>query len=250
MYNEEQRVMESIGPLLDFMDAQPRGSRLVFVDDGSTDRTVEVVGAELDRRGTRIAEVVRCSHAGKGAAIRAGLRTADGDVAAFCDVDLATPLDELARIADVAAAERCLAIGSRVAKGAAIGHHEERRRELAGKAYNKLVRAWLCPGVSDTQCGAKAAPSASWRSVLPYSREDGFAWDVEVIALARRLGIPVREVGIRWNHDSRTRVRVLHDGSSMVTAVPRIAIRVRRVRHVEATVPFVAPATAGGDLAS
>ena len=245
MFNEEQRVVESIEPLVAFISERPTGSRLLFVDDGSTDATVQVVRSRIEGLGTDVADVLCCPHAGKGSAIRAGLEVGDTDLAAFCDVDLATPLDELARIIDEAEENHCLAIGSRAAEGSAIEHHEERRREIAGKAYNLLVRMFLCPGISDTQCGAKAASTAAWRSMLRYSREDGFAWDVEIIALARKLGVPVREVGIRWNHDSRTRVRVLSDGRSMVTAVPRIALR---VRHVGAPAPVVAPVTTGGDV--
>jgi dolichyl-phosphate beta-glucosyltransferase len=223
------------------------------VDDGSSDGTVGVVSEGIARLGAGgVADVLQCPHAGKGGAIRSGLQTADTDLAAFCDVDLATPLDELARLVDVAADSHCLAIGSRAAEGASIDQHEERRREIAGKAYNLLVRTWLCPGVSDTQCGSKAAPVTVWRSLLKYSQEDGFAWDVEVIALAKRLGVPVNEVGIRWNHDSRTRVRVLSDGRSMVTAVPRIA---KRVRQAAAATTVVTPipaseALAGGDAIS
>ena len=160
----------------------------MFVDDGSTDATVQVVRSRIEGLGTDVADVLCCPHAGKGSAIRAGLEVGDTDLAAFCDVDLATPLDELARIIDEAEENHCLAIGSRAAEGSAIEHHEERRREIAGKAYNLLVRMFLCPGISDTQCGAKAASTAAWRSMLRYSREDGFAWDVEIIALGAEAG--------------------------------------------------------------
>jgi dolichyl-phosphate beta-glucosyltransferase len=228
MYNEEDRAPEAVDPLLEFARGWAPGSRVVFVDDGSTDRTVEVVTQRIQRRDPDTATILRRPHAGKGAAVRAGLRAADGGVAAFCDVDLATPLGELERVILEAVDGGCLAIASRAADGATIDNHEERRRELAGKAFNKLVKAWLCPGVLDTQCGAKAAPAEVWRKILPYSQEDGFAWDVEVIAAAVRLAIPVREIGVRWNHDQRTRVHVYRDGLSMVLAVPRISLALRR----------------------
>jgi glycosyltransferase involved in cell wall biosynthesis len=228
VFNEEDRVAESLDQLYEFISARAPGSRLLFVDDGSSDRTVEVVTSAIERWGSDVVAILCCPHAGKGAAVRSGLREAGTDLAAFCDIDLSTPLDQLNRIIAEAAAGNCLAIGSRAAPGARIAQHEERRREIAGKAFNRLVRAWLCPGVADTQCGAKAAPTEVWRCVLPFSREDGFAWDVEVIATALRLAIPVREVGIEWNHDERTRVRVWQDGVSMVLAVPRIGLNVWR----------------------
>jgi dolichyl-phosphate beta-glucosyltransferase len=229
MFNEEERVAESLDPLIDFISDRPQGSTLLFVDDGSTDRTVEVVTGRIEHRRAYMATILTRPHVGKGNAVRAGLQAARTDVAAFCDVDLATPLPELQRIVDAAASGSGLAVGSRATRDAAIGHHEKRRREIAGKAFNRLVRAGLCRGVADTQCGAKAAPTWVWEAILPFSREDGFAWDVEVIASALRLGIPVHEVGVQWNHDERTRVRVFHDGMAMVLAVPRIGRNVRRV---------------------
>ena len=229
MYNEDERVNESFDRLIDYIKGRASGSHLLFVDDGSTDRTVEVVARAIESRGRGFAAVLCGPHAGKGAAIRAGLARADTDLAAFCDVDLATPLDQLDLIVDEAFMGSCLAIGSRAMRDSSIHEHESLRRELAGKAFNHLVRSWLCQGISDTQCGAKAAPTTVWQAVLPHSFELGFAWDVEAIALAFRLGIPVRELGIHWTHDERTRVRVLRDGLSMVLAVPRITLSVWRV---------------------
>jgi dolichyl-phosphate beta-glucosyltransferase len=226
VFNEEVRVGESFEQLSSFIEAAPTGSVLVFVDDGSTDRTTEVVeGCMARHQGTNIT-LLRRPHAGKGGAVRAGLQLANTDLAGFCDVDLATPLDQLDLVVDAAAADHCLAIGSRAVVDAEIGRHERRRRELAGKAFNRLVRL-ICGKVADTQCGAKAAPTEIWRAILPYSREDRFAWDVETIALARRLSVPVQELGVRWSHDERTRVKVVRDGLAMVWAVPRIALRVR-----------------------
>lgn len=230
LFNEEERAVESVDRLLDFISARPVGSQLIFVDDGSTDRTVEVLTAAIGRRGNAAATILRCQHAGKGAAVRSGLGEATTDLAAFCDVDLATPLDQLARVIDLAALRSCLAIGSRASKQATVERRESHRREWAGKAFNRLVRGGLCGGLTDTQCGAKAAPTAAWQAILPHCRETGFAWDVEAIALALRLAIPVRELGITWIHDERTSVRVLRDGLAMVRAVPRITSNVRPVR--------------------
>ncbi len=244
MYNEEDRVGESLDPLLQFIGTRPPGSRILFVDDGSTDATVAVVERRLEQADGARAEILSQPHAGKGAAVRFGLMQASTDLAAFCDVDLATPLEELDAIIEAAASRPCLAIGSRAVDGAVIEQHEVRRRELAGRAFNRLVRNSLCGGVKDTQCGAKAAATPIWRSILSHSREGGFAWDVEVIALSLRLDIPVSEIGITWNHDERTRVRVLHDGMAMVFSVPRIW---RHVRHAHAgpeLIPDAAAATA------
>lgn len=239
MYNEEERGAEAIDPLLDFIGAYPSGSRLLLVDDGSDDRTVEVVRARIAARGAgHLAAVLEEPHAGKGAALSAGLDAAEADVAAFCDVDLATPLPELARLIDAAAAGGCLAIGSRATAEAKLEVRESRARELAGRAFNGAVR-WLCPGIADTQCGAKAAPTWLWRRLLPHLHQVGFAWDVEVVALALRIGEEVQELGVEWHHDERTKVKVLRDGARMVRALPTIALDVRRAAALETAEPII-----------
>jgi glycosyltransferase involved in cell wall biosynthesis len=228
LYNEEVRLEESGRQLVDFVASYPAGSELILADDGSSDTTVEVA-EKLARHSALTIRLLELGHAGKGAALRAGIAAARGPIVAFCDVDLATPLDELRRIVSAAASAPVLAIGSRDVVSTRLVRREGEVREFLGKAYNRVLRATLTPGINDTQCGAKAAHRAVWCEVLPYCRENGFAWDVEAIAIGRRRGVAVWEVGIEWNHDERTRVRPMRDGLDMLRSVPRIVGRVRQV---------------------
>ena len=166
--------------------------------------------------------LLRHSHRGKGSAVAAGLTSANSEVACFCDLDLATPLDDLARIVETAASAPILAIGSRGVASARITRHQRRGREILGRVYNKAIQFSLVPGIVDTQCGAKAALTSVWTRVLPECREVGFAWDVEIIALARAMGVQVREIGVEWRHQEGSRVKLLRDGLRMVRAIPRI----------------------------
>ena len=233
MYNEEERFAERADELADYIEEFPPGSRLVLVDDGSDDRTVAAVESFMARRPTAPVTLLRRTHEGKGAAVRAGLETATGDYAGFCDVDLSTPLDQLDVILRAAVMSRVLAIGSRDVMASRLVRPQSRFRESLGKAYNRLVQLSLTPGISDTQCGAKVASTIVWKAVLPHCRQVGFAWDVEAITVARRLGIVVREVAIAWSHDDRTRVRLGRDGAAMVAAVPTIMRDTRRVPEEE-----------------
>jgi SAM-dependent methyltransferase len=158
------------------------------------------------------------SHAGKGAAVAAGLAATTGAFVGFCDLDLSTPLDELDRILDTAVAAPVLAIGSRDLTGSTLLAREGRVRETLGRAYNRLLQATVTPGVVDTQCGAKVAARSVWDRILPWCRQPGFAWDAEVVAVALALGIGVREVPIEWRHDDRSKIRVGRDGAAMVLA--------------------------------
>jgi SAM-dependent methyltransferase len=194
-----------------------------------------------------VVRVLTRAHAGKGAAVQAGLLDARGATVAFCDVDLATPLPELARI--VAVAEQgVLAVGSRGLPTSNLGQRENPVREMLGKAYNRAAQLLVTPGITDTQCGAKAAPRELWQAVLPNVSEQGFAWDVDLIAQALATRQPVVEVPIAWNHQPGSSLRVTRDGARMLAALPRINRRARRARSSSRS-GAPAPATPSGAAA-
>lgn len=228
VFNEEARVAESGAELARFVSGCGPGSELIFVDDGSTDGTAAAV-EEVARRSTVDVLLLRRPHLGKGAAVQAGLEEARAPYAGFTDVDLSTPVDQLAVILKAAQMAHVVAIGSRDVPASLLVRPQHWRRELLGKTYNRLAQISVVPGVADTQCGAKMAHTSIWKAILPWCREKGFAWDVEALAVARRLDVPVREVAIEWSNDERSRVRIARDGADMVLALPRIWRRVRVV---------------------
>lgn len=242
IFDEAERFPEFCGPLLDFVAALPAGSELVLVDDGSTDGTPALAAARFAERPEVRARVLERPHLGKGAAVAAGLGALSTPLKAFCDLDLSTPLEDLARIVEIAARDGILAIGSRDVTGSHLARPEAPVREILGRAYNRLLQAAVVPGVVDTQCGAKAARAEVWDAILPHCNESGFAWDAEVVAVASALGIEVLEVPIEWHHDTRSKVRVLRDGAGMVLATRRL---VQSKRRAAATVSRVPVATAG-----
>lgn len=222
LYNESHRFDAFAPHLRQFVADQPPGSELVFVDDGSTDATAQRVEAFMAEAPEAAVRLLRRPHLGKGAAVAAGLGSAMTEVTAFCDLDLSTPLPELRRIVDAANRAPILAIASRGAASSRLTRRQHRGRELLGRAYNRVVQLAVVPGVVDTQCGAKAARTTLWHKLLPHCREKGFAWDVEVIAIARALGVTVQELGVEWHHEDGSRVNPLTDGADMLRAVVRI----------------------------
>lgn len=223
VYNEATRAAEFVPQLVEWAEAG--AIDLLFVDDGSTDGTADLVERLVRGR----AGLVRRRHEGKGGAVAAGLRRLRADVLAFADLDLSTPLPDLDNVIELAARSRILAIASRDVLGSVLPTPESPVRESLGRTYNRLLQLLVTPGVLDTQCGAKAARRELWQKILGHCRERGLAWDAEAVAIALALGVPVREVPVRWSHDQRTRVRVVRDGRQMVAAAFRIQ---RRVAHL------------------
>jgi dolichyl-phosphate beta-glucosyltransferase len=222
LYNEAARFDRFAAELAAFVAGQPERSELVFVDDGSADDTATLVEKFLTSAPGCRARLLRRPHLGKGAALQAALSTATTPVAGFCDLDLSTPLADFGRVIDAARQAPIVAIGSRDLAASHITQQEGAVREFLGRAFNRAVQLMVAPGIVDTQCGAKVAQTELWREILPRCSEQGFAWDVEVVAVANALDIPVLEIAIEWRHDEGSHVRVLRDGIAMLRALPRI----------------------------
>jgi SAM-dependent methyltransferase len=165
------------------------------------------------------------------------LAEAQTDVAGFCDLDLSTPMHEFARIVDAANRAPVLAVGSRGTAASRLLRRQNRARELLGRAYNRLVQLTVVPGIVDTQCGAKAARTHLWQQILPMTRERGFAWDVEVVAVARMMGMTVQEVGVDWRHEDGSKVNPVRDGWEMLRAIPRIRRNLGSVLRQRSVMP-------------
>jgi dolichyl-phosphate beta-glucosyltransferase len=234
LFDESGRFLDRAPDLCAFVRAQPEGSELVFVDDGSSDGTAHLVREFIAQRDDGCVRLLERPHRGKGAAVQAGLLDARAPYAAFCDLDLSTPLAELGRLVDLSRTLPGIVIGSRDVAESRLVRHQGTARETLGKAFNRAVQLLVVPGVRDTQCGAKVAPTAVWREVLAHTSDPGFAWDVEVLAVARALGHPIHEIGVEWSHDDLSRVRVLRDGLGMVAGLWGIRRRARRIARSEA----------------
>jgi dolichyl-phosphate beta-glucosyltransferase len=233
LFNEQERFGETANQIVQFVATWGPGSEVIWVDDGSSDRTAEIARAFIDTQQVVSAKLLQIPHRGKGAAVRTGLLASQCSFGAFCDVDLSTPLDDIARLLDICGQTSGLAIGSRGLPTSNVIRHESFLREQLGRMYNRVVRSLLTPGIFDTQCGAKAASSEVWGPILERCHEDGFAGDVEMIATAQALNLPVSEIGVTWAHDDRTRVHVWRDGLAMVTALFRIWRRMRLLGRQE-----------------
>src|SRR6266705_2364549 len=200
-FNEETRIGQTLRLTLDYLAANASESELIVVNDGSTDATGATAHERLKSAqiATRLLE--NFPNRGKGAAVRSGLLAARTAIGLFSDADLSTPLEETPKLIEpIANGELDIAFGSRALDRSLIGIRQPWRREQAGRIFNLLVRFTTGLPFWDTQCGFKAFRLDVCRPILEVARVNGFAFDVELLLLAQRAGLRIREIPVRWNN--------------------------------------------------
>lgn len=223
-FNEAGRLPASLQRIGEHISSGQRWlpARLIVVDDGSTDGTEEAARRiELPHR-LRLQVLSHRRNRGKGAAVRTGLAASTAALVLITDADLAAPIEELDRLA-AAAEQDALVIGSRALRRDLIFVRQPAYRDLMGRTFNLLVRALLVPGIHDTQCGFKLLPGRLAAGLAAVQRLDGFAYDVELLLLARRWGYELRELPVRWHHVEASRVAPLRHSSQMLRDILRLA---------------------------
>jgi dolichyl-phosphate beta-glucosyltransferase len=210
-YNEELRITPTLDNLHAFLAAGDRSYELVVVDDGSSDGTAALV-EQLALRIPHLRVIRSTPNKGKGAAVRVGMLAARGEIRVMCDADGSMPPEEMPKLLDqLATGAFEIAIGSRYAPGAAPNVSQPKWRVLWSRLCNKVIQRSLVPGVRDTQCGFKAFTAHAARDLFGRARINGWAFDLEVLALAKRRGWAIAEVGVAWTDDRRSRVNPLRD---------------------------------------
>ena len=238
-YNEATRIAGTIGEAVAWLTSQTFGTELIVVDDGSDDATADLADQALSQLGR--GRVLRISHGGKAAAVRAGMLAATCEQIAFSDADLATPLPYLSELRAALAGGCDIAIGSREGAGA-TRFGEPPYRHLMGRVFNGLVRLLLVPGVHDTQCGFKLFRTVVARDLLSRSRlyrDAGqvisgprvTAFDVELLTIARLNGYRICPVPVVWSYGEGSKVRPARDTWHNVRDLLDVWIAAKRGRY-------------------
>jgi glycosyltransferase involved in cell wall biosynthesis len=229
-YNEAARLGNTLTAVVNYLRQSWPNAEVIVVDDGSTDHTASLAREVLNTsHGLRTSVITYKSNLGKGRAVRLGLLAARGDVALFSDADLSTPITEAPKLVDpIISGEFDVTFGSRALDRKLIGVHQPWRREQGGRVFNLVVR--LATGLPfwDTQCGFKAFRLSVCRPLVEAATVDRFGFDVELLYLAFRAGLRLKEVPVRWDHNEGSKVSVVSDSFRMLSEVGLIRQQARR----------------------
>jgi dolichyl-phosphate beta-glucosyltransferase len=221
-FDEESRLPGSLAVALAYLEATGREYELILVDDGSRDCTPQLI-RDAERANRSVHGVFLRENRGKGRALAEGVRRSRGELVLTSDADFSAPIEELPKLEAAISAGACVAIGSRAKRGAREVDQPLHRRAM-GKGFNLLVQALLLPGLWDTQCGFKLFRGQVARDLFGRLSTDGFAYDVEVLYLARRSGWEVTEVPVRWINSATTRVQAVRHSREMLKDVLRLRL--------------------------
>jgi len=229
-YNEAVRLGNTLLAVVNYLRESWPDAEVIVVDDGSTDDTAGLARAIFNDSGSLRTSVISYkSNLGKGRAVRLGLLAARGDVALFSDADLSTPITEAPKLIEpIVSGQYDVTFGSRALDRRLIGVHQPWRREQGGRVFNLVVR--LATGLPfwDTQCGFKAFRMSVCRPLVEAATVDRFGFDVELLYLAFRAGLRLKEVPVRWDHNEGSKVSVMSDSFRMLNEVGLIRQQARR----------------------
>jgi len=209
--NEESRLPRALGQVFAFLEKQSYSSEVVVVENGSTDRTLEVA-QNFSLKFTNL-RILHEDLPGKGRAIRRGVLGSSGMYRFIADADFSMPVEEINRFLPPACSYD-IAIASREAPGA-IRYGEPPYRHFTGRVFNFFIHSLALPGLKDTQCGFKCFRAIIAEDIFRYQTLNGWSFDVEILVIARRRGYSITEIGIPWTFTSGSKINVLRDSWRM-----------------------------------
>jgi dolichyl-phosphate beta-glucosyltransferase len=227
-HNEESRLPRTLGQIFVFLENQSYSSEVIIVENGSSDRTLELAREFAMRHSNLI--VVREEQRGKGNAVRRGMLEAHGEYRFICDADLSMPIAEVQKFIPPTLNDFDLAIASREAPGA-IRYNEPPYRHWGGRAINLVIRFLILPGLNDTQCGFKCFRADIAENLFHQQTLMGWSFDIELLYLARRKKMRVKEIPIQWYFGADSKVNAVRDALRMIGDIFRIHMNALRGRY-------------------
>lgn len=227
-HNEESRLPRTLGQIFMFLEKQSFPYEVVIVENGSSDRTLELA-REFSLQYPNL-KVLHEEVRGKGNAVRRGVLEARGEYRFICDADLSMPIEEVQKFIPPLLIDFDLAIASREAPGA-IRYNEPPYRHFGGRAINLAIRLLILPGLNDTQCGFKCFRAEVAEDLFRQQTLTGWSFDIELLYLARRKGLLIKEIPVHWYFDADSKVNAVRDALRMIGDIFRIHTNALRGRY-------------------
>ena len=210
-YNEETRLPHTLEQVFAFLEKQDYTAEVIVVENGSSDNTYALT-QQLTAQYPKL-RVLQSALRGKGLAVRHGMLEARGEFRFFCDADLSMPIEEINRFLPPAC-DCDISIASREVEGAAR-YNEPEYRHFTGRVFNFFIRWLTLPKLQDTQCGFKCFRASVAEELFTAQTLGGWAFDVELLAIARRRGYEIHEIPVPWYYNEESKISLLRDSLRM-----------------------------------
>jgi len=220
-YNEAERIGRTLDHILAYVEETQWSIEIIVVDDGSTDATVEIVSRRTTQNSS-IRIIENPVHQGKGYCVRAGVLNATGKVILTMDADLPAVMEQVRFLTESLAEGADIAIGSRWLKPELQRIRQPFLRQCLGRCFNVLIRLLFGLEFRDTQCGFKVFTHQAARLIFQSLTVPGWAFDAELLVIAKRLGLIVREVPVEVRHDSRSKLKPISHAWQMFAEIIQI----------------------------
>jgi glycosyltransferase involved in cell wall biosynthesis len=204
IYNEEKRLVKALQICRDYQKQYPDW-QFVFVDDGSTDKSREIIEE------AKFKVFSYPENQGKGYALKRGIKQVTKPLILITDIDFSTPLTELPKLFDEIETGYEMVIGSRKIKGSIVTKHQPRIREWLGARFTNLSNLWLGLSVTDFTCGFKLFKTPTAKLIFKKQRIKRWGYDAEILFIADKLKTRLKEVPVVWENDELTRVSLGKD---------------------------------------
>jgi len=206
-YNEEKRLPKTINEIFDYLSKKNFSFEVIVVNDGSKDKTAEIV-KELMKKYPNLKLIDNKENKGKGAAVRQGMLEAQGKFRLFSDADHSTPISEIEKFLPEFEKGADVVIASRDIKGAILDPPQPLFRRFVGEGF-KILRKIVLDlwEIQDTQCGFKCFKAEVVEKIFSKCKINRFAFDPEILILAKRAGYKIKEIPVYWRNDPESKVK-------------------------------------------